>query len=165
MPTLRNVKVVVVERTGARVLGPVRVKMEESARLVTLLAPYRSLDVVVETSSSWPPLHAALAAPQVHFVLAHARRLRAIAEANYKSDDIDAELLARMQLAGLIPPVYVTPATLHRCFDKLWRFSLSRPIPFRSLNPVVLPFNPLRCPVSKAVSPSNTAMPKRDDLL
>jgi transposase len=105
----RYVKVVVVERTGARVLGPVRVKMDESARLVALLAPDRPLDVVVETSSSWPPLHAALAGPQVHFVLAHARRLRAIAEANYKSDDIDAELLARMQLAGLIPPVYVTP--------------------------------------------------------
>ena len=38
----RYVKVVVVERTGARVvLGPARVKMEESARLVALLAPYR----------------------------------------------------------------------------------------------------------------------------
>jgi transposase len=46
----------------------------------------------------------------VRFVLAHARRLRAIAEATYKSDDIDAELLARMQLAGLIPGVYPTPA-------------------------------------------------------
>lgn len=30
-------------------------------------------------------------------MLAHARRLRAIAEANYKRDDIDAELLARMR--------------------------------------------------------------------
>ena len=105
----RYVKVVVVESTGARVLGPMRVKMEEPARLVALLAPYRPLDVVVETSSSWPRLHDTLTAPHVRFVLAHARRLRAIAEANYKSDDIDAELLARMQLAGLIPPVYVTP--------------------------------------------------------
>jgi len=42
-------------------------------------------------------------------VLAHARRLRAIAEANYKRDDIDAELLGRMRLAGLIPTVYPTP--------------------------------------------------------
>lgn len=42
-------------------------------------------------------------------MLAHARRLRAIAEANYKRDDIDAELLARMRLAGLIPEVYPTP--------------------------------------------------------
>jgi transposase len=45
----------------------------------------------------------------VSFVLAHARRLRAIAEANYKRDDIDAELLGRMRLAGLIPTVYPTP--------------------------------------------------------
>ncbi len=106
----RYVKVVVVDSTGARVLGPVRVKMEEPARLVTLLAPYRPLEVVVETSSSWPRLEAVLSAPHVRFVLAHARRLRAIAEANYKSDDIDAELLARMQLAGLIPRVDATPA-------------------------------------------------------
>lgn len=105
----RYVKVVVVERTGARVLGPMRVKMEDSARLAAVLAPYRPLEVVVETSSSWPRLHDTLHAPEVRFVLAHARRLRVIAEANYKSDDIDAELLARMQLAGLIPRVYVTP--------------------------------------------------------
>jgi len=39
-------------------------------------------------------------------VLAHAKRLRVIAESNYKSDDIDAELLARMRLAGLIPEVH-----------------------------------------------------------
>ena len=42
----------------------------------------------------------------IHFVLAHAKRLRVIAESNYKSDDIDAELLARMRLAGLIPEVH-----------------------------------------------------------
>lgn len=105
----RYVNVVVVDRTGDRVLGPVRVKMEEPARLVALLAPYRPLEVVVETSSSWPRLDAVLSAAGVRFVLAHARRLRAIAEANYKSDDIDAELLARMHLAGLIPRVYATP--------------------------------------------------------
>ena len=39
-------------------------------------------------------------------MLAHAKRIRVIAESNYKSDDIDAELLARMRLAGLIPEVY-----------------------------------------------------------
>ena len=39
-------------------------------------------------------------------MLAHAKRLRIIAGSNYKSDDIDAELLARMRLAGLIPEVH-----------------------------------------------------------
>jgi transposase len=87
----------------------VRVNADEPARLVTLLEPYRPLHAVVETSSAWPWVHHALQAPDVTFVLAHAKRLRAIAEATYKSDDIDAELLARMELAGLIPSVYVTP--------------------------------------------------------
>lgn len=106
----RYVKVVVVSSAGERVLGPVSVKASESARLVALLQPYRPLHTVVETSSAWPWLHHALQAPEVTFVLAHAKRLRAIAEATYKSDDIDAELLARMELAGLIPRVYVTPS-------------------------------------------------------
>jgi transposase len=107
----RYVKVVVVDRMGDRVLGPTRVNVNESARLTAVLAPYRPLAVVVETSSAWPWLAEVLEAPEVTFVLAHAKRLRAIAEATYKSDDIDAELLARMQLAGLIPRVYGTPAT------------------------------------------------------
>lgn len=107
----RYVKVVVVAKTGERVLGPVRVQATESARLVALLQGYRPLHVVVETSSAWPWLYEVLQAPEVTFVLAHAKRLRAIAEATYKSDDIDAELLARMDLAGLIPSVYVTPTS------------------------------------------------------
>jgi transposase len=77
--------------------------------LLELLAAYRPVDAIMETSSSWPWLHELLSGAGVQFVLAHARRLRAIAEANYKRDDIDAELLARMRLAGLIPEVYPTP--------------------------------------------------------
>lgn len=105
----RYVVVVVINSMGERVLGPTRVPVEQPARLVALLAPYRPVDAVMETSSSWPWLHEVLTGAGVQFVLAHARRLRAIAEANYKRDDIDAELLARMRLAGLIPTVYPTP--------------------------------------------------------
>jgi transposase len=105
----RYVKVVVVSSTGERVLGPVRVNATAPTRLVTLLEPYRPLRAVVETSSAWPWVQHVLQTAEVTFVLAHAKRLRAIAEATYKSDDIDAELLARMELAGLIPSVYVTP--------------------------------------------------------
>jgi transposase len=94
---------------GERVFGPTRVKVGQPERLLTLLAPYRPLEAVMETSSSWPWLHEVLTTAGVRFVLAHARRLRAIAEANYKRDDIDAELLARMRVAGLIPEVYPTP--------------------------------------------------------
>lgn len=105
----RYVVIVVVNKEGERVLGPQRVKVTEPQRLVDTLAPYRPLEAVVETSSSWPWLHEVLSASGVHFVLASAKRLRAIAEANSKSDQIDAELLARMQLARLIPEVYATP--------------------------------------------------------
>lgn len=105
----RYVVVVVVNRMGERVVGPTRVKVEQRERLLALLAPYRPLDAVIESSSSWPWLHALLTDAGITFVLAHARRLRAIAEATYKRDEIDAELLARMRLAGLIPVVYATP--------------------------------------------------------
>jgi transposase len=105
----RYVVVVIINKTGERVLGPTRVKNDQPEQLVALLAHYRPLEAVVETSSSWPWLHEVLTAAGVQFVLAHARRLRVIAEANYKSDDVDAEVLARMRLAGLIPEVYPTP--------------------------------------------------------
>jgi len=105
----RYVVVVIINKTGERVLGPTRVKVGEPKRLLELLAPYRPLDAIMETSSSWPWLHEVLTGAGVQFVLAHARRLRAIADANYKRDEIDAALLARMRLAGLIPEVYATP--------------------------------------------------------
>ena len=106
----RYVVLVVIDRMGERVLGPTRVRVEQRARLLEVLAPFRPADVVMETSGSWPWLHEVLTAAGLTFVLAHARRLRAIAEATYKRDDIDAELLARMRLAGLIPRVYATSA-------------------------------------------------------
>lgn len=105
----RYVVVVIINKTGERVLGPTRVKVRAPQRLLEVLAPYRPLEAIMETSSSWPWLHEVLGGAGVQFVLAHARRLRAIAEANYKRDDIDAELLARMRMAGLIPTVYPTP--------------------------------------------------------
>jgi transposase len=105
----RYVVVVIINSMGERVAGPTRVKVSQPERLLELLAPYRPLEAIMETSSSWPWLHELLSGAGVQFVLAHARRLRAIAEANYKRDDIDAELLARMRLAGLIPEVYPAP--------------------------------------------------------
>lgn len=107
----RYLVVVIINSQGKRVLDPTRIKVEQAARLLELLAPYRPLDVVMETSSSWPWLADLFTGTGIQFVLAHARRLRAIAEANYKCDAIDADLLARMRLAGLIPAVYATPAT------------------------------------------------------
>ena len=106
----RYVVIALVSKAGDVIQRPVRVPMGNPDRLLAALAPYRPLEAVVETSSSWPWLHDVLTAAGISFVLAHARKLRAIAEANYKRDEIDAELLARMRLAGLIPAVYPTPA-------------------------------------------------------
>ena len=98
--------IAIVSNTGQLVQAPIRIKNTEEDRLVELLEPYRPLEVVVETSPAWPWLFDRLEDRGIHFVLAHAKRLRVIAESNYKSDDIDAELLARMRLAGLIPEVH-----------------------------------------------------------
>lgn len=83
-----------------------RVPVGAPERLLEGLSKYRPLEVVVETSSSWPWIHDLLVPQGIGFVLAHAKRLRHIASSNYKADEVDAELLARMHLAGLIPPVH-----------------------------------------------------------
>ena len=98
--------IAIVSNTGQLVQAPIRIKNTEADRLVELLEQFRPLETVVETSPAWPWLFDRLQGNGIHFVLAHAKRLRVIAESNYKSDDIDAELLARMRLAGLIPEVY-----------------------------------------------------------
>jgi transposase len=98
--------VTVVSNTGERVVAPTKVPCSNHRRLIELLAPYRPLEAVVESSPGWPWLRDILLAEDIGFVLAHATRLRAIAEANYKKDEIDAELLARMRVAGCIPEVH-----------------------------------------------------------
>jgi len=98
--------VVVVSNTGDLVHQPTRIPNAEPDRLLRLLEEFRPLEAVVETCPSWPWLFDLFQGSGIHFVLAHAKRLRAIADSTYKRDDLDAELLARMRLAGLIPEVY-----------------------------------------------------------
>lgn len=47
---------------------------------------------------------------KVGFHLAYAKKLEAIAQAETKTDSVDARLLARMLEAGRIPEVYPKPA-------------------------------------------------------
>jgi transposase len=89
---------------------PTRIANDEVGSLIELLEEYRPVEVVVETSPAWPWLYDLLVRRGVGFVLAHAKRLRAIAESNYKRDELDSELLARMRVAGLIPEVYARPS-------------------------------------------------------
>jgi len=101
--------VAVVSNTGELVQESVRIPNSEPDRLLKLLNGFSPVEAVVETSPAWPWLYDLLERPGIHLVLAHAKRLRAIADSTYKRDEVDAELLARMRLAGLIPEVYPKP--------------------------------------------------------
>ena len=98
--------IAIVSNSGELVHKPARIPNADSDRLVGLLEEHRPVEVVVETCPAWPWLFDLLERPGIHFVLAHAKRLRAIADSTYKRDEVDAELLARMRLAGLIPEVH-----------------------------------------------------------
>jgi transposase len=74
--------------------------------LVRALEPFRPLRVVVETSPFWPWISDALLPLGVEFHLAHAKKLRAIADTAQKNDQVDARLLARMLQTDLIPKAY-----------------------------------------------------------
>ena len=78
--------------------------------MLEVLAPYRPLEVVVETCPFWPWIHDLVAPAGIGFHLAHAKELEAIASSTRKTDTRDATLLARMLAAGLIPEVYPKPA-------------------------------------------------------
>ncbi len=99
------VTIAVLDKTGALVRDDT-VSTREPERLCAVLAPFRPLTVVVEACGLWPWLHELLVPRGITFRLAHATKLRAIATSAQKSDAVDARLLARMLLTGLIPPAY-----------------------------------------------------------
>jgi len=105
---LKYVTVAVLDRLGTIVLETT-VSTREPERLLAVLAPFRPLAVVVETCPFWPWLYDLLVPAGIKFHLAHAKRLRAIATAPQKNDRVDARLLARMLLSGLIPEAYPRP--------------------------------------------------------
>src|SRR5439155_1194530 len=105
---LKYVTVAVLDRAGAIVLETT-VPTRTPERLLAVLAPFRPLEVVVETCPFWPWLYDLLVPAGIGFHLAHAKRLRAIATAPQKTDAVDARLLGRMLLSGLIPEAYPRP--------------------------------------------------------
>src|SRR3989442_536003 len=102
---LKYVSLAVLDRRG-QVALETSVSTREPEQLLATLAPYRPLDVVVETCPFWPWLYDLLVPAGIGFHLAHAKQLRAIAAAPQKSDAVDARLLGRMLLSGLIPEAY-----------------------------------------------------------
>src|SRR5256886_17520664 len=139
---LKYVSVAVLDRMG-KVALETTVSTKEPERLLAALAPYRPLEVVVETCPFWPWLYDLLVPAGIGFHLAHAKQLRAIAAAPQKSDAVDARLLARMLLSGLIPAAYPRPAhqrelprlRRHRTPLGRSRTPPARPIPSRSHPP------------------------------
>ena len=79
------------------------------ATLTRFHTPAYPLAVVVESCPFWPWLYDLLVPRGIQFHLAHAQELEAIAKAARKSDQRDAQLLARMLAGGLIPPAYPKP--------------------------------------------------------
>ena len=77
------------DRLGTLVLETT-VPTREPERLLAVLAPFRPLEVVVETCPFWPWLYDLLVPAGIRFHLAHAKRLRAIATAPQKNDRVDA---------------------------------------------------------------------------
>ena len=109
-------RVAVVDKNGSDVGGAI-ISVQDPGDIGKFLAQYRPVQVVVETCPFWPWLRDALKGPDIRFHLAHSRELRAIAQHAHKSDRLDAELLARMLLTGLIPPAHAHAAAELSSFD------------------------------------------------
>ncbi len=77
------------------------------AGLHDVLGGYREpMKAVLEASYSWGPMYDWLDEMVDEVVLAHPRKVRAIAEARIKTDKIDSETLAHLLRADLIPEAY-----------------------------------------------------------
>jgi transposase len=102
---VRYLRIAVLDKDGKLVLEGT-IPSDPPEQLVEELSRFRPLSVVVETCPAWPWIHEALVPEGIEFHLAHARDLRMIAHNAQKNDAVDARLLARMLLAGLIPEAY-----------------------------------------------------------
>lgn len=102
---LRYLQIAVLDRFGKLELNT-KVSTREPEELLRVLDPFRPLEVVVETCPFWPWIYDLLVPAGVTFHLAHAKELRFIANAPQKKDAVDATVLARMLLSGLIPKAY-----------------------------------------------------------
>lgn len=103
--------IAVVDSNGQLVAEQDGVPVGDGEPLLEALDGHRPLEVVVETSSFWPWIHETLEPTEIGFHLAHAKELEAIAEAETKTDSVDARLLARMLATDLIPEVYPKPTS------------------------------------------------------
>jgi transposase len=102
--------VAIVDSEGNLVRERKRVPIEDGSPMLEALAGVRPLEVAVETCPFWPWIHDVLEPTEIGFHLAYAKELESIANAETKTDSVDARLLARMLAAQLVPEVYPKPA-------------------------------------------------------
>ena len=67
-----------------------------------------SMQIVIESSSSWYWLYDALTEAGYSVVISHPLKTKAIASAKIKNDKVDSHMLAQLLRAGLIPTVHVS---------------------------------------------------------
>lgn len=94
------------------------------ALIISVLEPYKAdLQIVVESTFNWYWLVDGLRAAGFDVSLAHTLGLHMITGAKVKTDRRDAFALAKLLLAGLIPPAYIYPAETRPVRDLLRRRS------------------------------------------
>lgn len=76
-------------------------------------------EAVLESGYAWGPTYDLLDDLGVEVTLAHAQKVRAIADAKIKTDSIDAHTLARLLQADLIPEVHVPSKEVRQHKDVL----------------------------------------------
>ena len=82
--------VAVVDKLAEQVVAPTRVPTRKPERFPELLRPFRPLRVVMEASPCRPWIHDLVVPEGIGLVLAHTKKLHAIAGADHKDDELDA---------------------------------------------------------------------------
>jgi transposase len=110
--------VCVINQAGDTVLhGNMKTDPEHLTRAIE---PYREdLVIAVECLFTWYWLADWCAAQGITFVLGHALYMKAIHGGKAKNDRIDAEKIARLLKAGMLPQAYAYPARLRATRDRL----------------------------------------------
>jgi transposase len=98
-----------------KIIDQRRLSNDAVADYVTQLP--ESTFAVLEATGNWSFMYDILEAGTDEVVLAHPKRVRAIAAARVKTDKIDATILAHLARADLLPTAYAPPAEIRELRD------------------------------------------------
>jgi transposase len=101
------------------VLGQGRIENSPQA-VAEMLAPSEGeAQVVIEACGLWPHMYELLESEGAEVTLAHPLRVKAIAHAKVKTDQVDARTLADLLRADLIPGAYIPPREIRQLRELL----------------------------------------------